>query len=270
MEMESQKLFWATNLKFLRNRKKLGQEALAEQLGITRAKLNSHENGVSKNPPLEDLIKIADHFHLAVDTLLKVDLSKITELKLRELEAGSDVYLSGGRIRVLAITVNSANKENIEFVPVKAQAGYLAGYNDPEFIEKLDKYSFPHLPEDRTHRVFATKGDSMLIPENCLVITEHLSIEDWNTLKGTPCIVIMKSEQRPLFKMVSAKFETAPNLTLHSLNSTYPDQEVFAGDVMEVWKYHSHITDVLPSEENILHEILRTVKETNSDVKALA
>ena len=113
METTLQKLFWADNLKFLRNRKKISQDELAGNLGITRAKLNSHENGLSKNPPLEDLIKIADYFHIAVDTLLKVDLSKLGELKLRELESGNDLYISGGKIRVLSITVDQDNRENI-------------------------------------------------------------------------------------------------------------------------------------------------------------
>jgi len=266
--MKGQKLFWAENLRFLRNRKKISQDELAEKLEISRSKLNAHENGVSKNPPLEDLLKISEYFHVAVDTLLKIDLSKITELKLRELEAGNDIYMSGGRIRVLSITVNPANRENIEYVPLKAKAGYLAGYNDPEFIEQLPKFTLPHLPEKRTYRMFTTEGDSMLpIPENCLVITEY--VDDWNILKDTPCIVIMQSEQRFLFKMVSSLVEKNRTLLLHSLNPLYKDQEVFAGDVLEIWKYHSHITDVIPSSDNMMQQILNCVKEIHVDVKSL-
>jgi len=266
--MGKQNIFWAENIRFLRNRKKLSQEDLAKQLGISRVKLNAHENGVTKNPSLEDLTAIADHFHLAVDTLLKIDLSKITELKLRELEAGNDVYISGGRIRVLSITVNPENRENVEYVPIKAKAGYLKGYNDPEFIGQLPKFSLPHLPGNRTYRMFPTEGDSMFpIPENCLVIAEY--VEDWRSLKNTTCIVIMKNEQTFLFKMVTSKIETDKNLNLHSLNPAYKDQDVFAGDVLEIWKYHSHITDVLPSSETMLEGILRAVHEIKVDVKSL-
>ncbi len=258
MESRIQKLFWAENLKFLRSRKKQSQDDLANSLEITRAKLNSHENGLSKNPPLDDLIKIADYFHIAVDTLLKVNLSKIGEQKLRELESGNDTYISGNKIRVLSITVNPDNRENIEFVPKKAKAGYVAHYNDPEYIAELPRFSMPHLPQNKTYRMFPTEGDSMLpIPENCLVITEYVA--DWHTLKNTPCIVIMKSEQTFLFKMVSL-VASGQSLLLHSLNPEYKDKEVWVGDVLEVWKYNSHITDMIPAEEGIMNQVLNYVK----------
>jgi len=217
---------------------------------------------------LEDLIKFSEYFKISIDTLLKVDLAKLGELKLRELEAGNDVYISGGRIRVLSISVDSRNKENVEFVPLKAKAGYLNGYNDPEYIAQLPKFSMPQLPNNKTFRVFPTEGDSMLpIPENCLVITEYVA--DWNGLKDTPCIVIMRNEQSFLFKIVSSRIETNRTLLLHSLNPAYEDKEVFAGDVAEVWKYHSYITDVIPSSETMMQELLRTVNEIRIDVKTL-
>jgi len=265
--MEKQNLFWAENLKFLRARKKKSQDELAAALGITRAKLNAHENGLSKNPPLEDLIRIAEYFKIAVDTLLKVNLRKIGELKIRQLEAGNDTYISGGKIRVLSISVSPDNKENIEFVPIKAKAGYLAGYNDPEFIAQLPKFTLPHLPQNKTYRMFPTEGDSMLpIPENCLVIAEYMA--DWTLLKNTPGIVIMKNEQTFLFKVISLVPEHE-SLLLHSLNSEYKDKEVWVGDVVEVWKYHSHITDMIPAEDGMMNQILNNVKEIRFDVKSL-
>lgn len=266
--MTSQNFYWASNLKFLRNRKKISQEILSEKLDIARSKLAMMETGAVKNPPLEDLIKFSEYFKISIDTLLKVDLVKLGELKLRELEAGNDVYISGGRIRVLSISVDSRNKENIEFVPLKAKAGYLNGYNDPEYIAQLPKFSMPQLPNNKTFRVFPTEGDSMLpIPENCLVITEYVA--DWNGLKDTPCIVIMRNEQSFLFKIVSSRIEINRTLLLHSLNPAYEDKEVFAGDVAEVWKYHSYITDVIPSSETMMQELLRTVNEIRIDVKTL-
>ena len=265
--MEKQNLFWAENLKFLRNRKKKSQDELSAVLNITRAKLNAHENGLSKNPPLEDLIRIADYFRIAVDTLLKVNLSKIGELKLRELESGNDTYISGGKIRVLSISVSPDNKENIEFVPIKAKAGYLAGFNDPEFIAQLPRFSLPHLPENKTYRMFPTEGNSMLpIPENCLVIAEYVA--DWRFLKNTHSIVIMKNEQTFLFKVVTLVPERQ-SLLLHSLNPDYTDREVWVGDVLEVWRYHSHITDMIPSEDAMMNQILNYVKEIRFDVSNL-
>jgi transcriptional regulator with XRE-family HTH domain len=257
--------YWSSNLKLLRNRKEMSQGELALALEMSRSKIAHHESEKHTNPPLGDLMKFSEYFQINIDSLLKVDLSKLGELKLKELESADEVYMSGGKIRVLSITVTPSNKENVEFVPIKAKAGYLAGYNDPEFIGKLPKFSLPHLADKRTYRIFPTEGDSMLpIPENCFVISEYVA--DWNTLNDTPCIVIMRTEQRFLFKMVTRKNE---QISLHSLNPMYKDQQVFAGDVLEIWKYHSHITDIIPSEKAGLQEILRTVQEIRADVKHL-
>lgn len=264
--MKGQKVFLSENLQYLRKRKKISQIELGNTLEISRSKIAHYESGKSINPPLEDLLIFAEYYKLSIDTLLKIKLAVIGELKLRELEAGNDVYISGGRVRVLSITVNSNNKENIEFVPVKAKAGYLAGFNDLEYIAGLPKFTLPHLPENKTYRMFPTEGDSMLpIPENCLVITEYVA--DWSVLKKTRCIVVMKSEQTFLFKEVS--ITSNRTLLLHSLNPAYQDQEAFVGDILEVWKYHSHITDVIPSSEGIMQEILNRVNQIKVDVSLI-
>jgi transcriptional regulator with XRE-family HTH domain len=59
--MEKPKIFWATNIKFLRERKKMSQERLAEELGFTRVKLNALESAATKNPSIEDLITVATY-----------------------------------------------------------------------------------------------------------------------------------------------------------------------------------------------------------------
>lgn len=53
--------------------------------------------------------------------------------------------------------VDENNENLIEVVPVKATAGYLAGYDDPEYIEQLQKIKLPFLPTGK-HRAFPIKG----------------------------------------------------------------------------------------------------------------
>ena len=265
--MKPQNSYWASNLKFMRSRKKINQENLADKLEISRSKLVAHETGQTTNPPLEDLIKFSDFFKISIDSLVKVDLSKLSELKLRELEAGNDIYVSGNKIRVLAIATDQKNRENITFVPIKAKAGYMAGYSDTSFIETLPNFNLPHLSDKKTYRMFPTEGNSMLpIPENSLIITEYA--EDWTTLNDTPGIVILKNEQDFLFKNVTYIAEER-SLLLHSLNPEYADKIIFAGDVLEVWKYQSHITDVIPSEGGLIQQLINTVNEIKVDVKSL-
>ena len=257
--------FWASNLKYLRNRRKLSQEDFAAILGITRAKLNGHENGVTKNPVAEDLIRFSEYFKLSIDTLLKVDLSKLSEFKFRELEAGNDSYATGTNLRVLATTVNDDNEDNIELVPVKAKAGYTAGYGDPAYIGKLPVFNFPHLPKDRKYRMFPTTGDSMLpVPEGAFVIGEF--VEDWKNIKAnTPGIVITKNDGI-VFKMISA---TDNNLSLRSLNTLYPVYEVPMGQIIEVWRFRSLVCDTLPEAEMTMAQLANTLLELKADVKQL-
>jgi len=252
--------FWASNIKHLRNRKKLSQDELSEKLQISRSKLNAHENGQSKNPPVEDLVRFSEFFRISIDSLLKVDLSKLSELKLRELEAGNDVYMTGTQIRVLATTVNADNNENVEYVPVKAKAGYLAGYGDPEFIGQLPVFNLPHLPKDRKYRMFQTKGDSMYpIPENAEVIGEYIT--DWRDIKDdTPCIVITKNEGF-VFKLVSSRIAARNVLVLKSLNELYAPYEVDPAEVVELWRYKYHFTDQIPAPATPMEQVARDVQE---------
>ncbi len=260
--------FWATNIRHLRKRKRMSQEDLASELGMSRSKLNAHENGQTRNPPLEDLITMSTFFKISIDSLLKVDLQRLSELQLRELEAGNDVYMAGTRLRVLATTVDKENNENAELVPIKAKAGYTAGYSDPEFIAQLPSFSLPHLPYGPKYRMFPTTGDSMLpIPENAYVIGAFL--EDWRSLtRETACIVITKSEGI-VFKLVRFQADNRSFL-LRSLNPEYPPYEIAVEDVLEIWKFQNYLTDKIPEPEQSVQEMARSIGQIKNDIRALS
>lgn len=250
--------FLDINIKFLRKRKNITQEHLAKSLNVSRSKLNCIEIGQTKSPSIEDLLKFSDYFKITIDTLIKVDLSTLGELKLRELENGNDVYVKGGNLRVLSITVDSKNNENIEYVPVKAKAGYAANFSDPEYLEKLPKYSLPNIPKQGTYRIFPITGDSMLpIPDGSDITARF--VQDWSSLKAdTPCIVILNNQQDFVFKFV--RFQPDNSVTLRSLNPTYEPYEVAAGDILELWQFHSYSTKEIP-ESTDLSVILREIKK---------
>lgn len=259
MKESQPKIFFAENLKFLRKRKKISQEALSEILGMTRAKLAALESGFTKAPQPEDFIKFSQYYKISIDSLLQIDLAKLGAFKLKELEAGNDVYMTGSKIRVLAITVNKENKENMEYVPIKAKAGYMDGYADPEFISSLPRFTMPNLPRGQTFRMFPTKGDSMLpIPEGSDIVGEY--VQNWQELKPrTPCIVILKNAQDFVFKMVTVQDNS--QLLLESLNKSYHPYTVAASDVVEIWKFYSYQTRILPEPPTDLDEVKRLIEK---------
>src|SRR5437763_4356529 len=112
-------MYFNNNIKLLRARRNRTQDVVANELGISRSTLNSYENGSIKNPTLDALLSFSKYFKMSIDTLVKVDLSKLSQFQLTELEKGTDVYVTGSKLRVLATTVDSDNKENIEVVPLK-------------------------------------------------------------------------------------------------------------------------------------------------------
>ena len=107
------------NIRILRKRIKLTQDQFAAQLGIKRSLIGAYEEGRAE-PRLELLQKMAELFSISVDQLLTIDYSR--EWLYTEPERKSK--------DVLVVTVDQHQRDNIEFVPVKAAAGYMNGYAD--------------------------------------------------------------------------------------------------------------------------------------------
>ena len=66
--------FLATNLKILRKRSGLTQDAFGQLFNVTRENIASYERGIE--PKLSFLIRVSDHFQIKMDDIAKLDLSK--------------------------------------------------------------------------------------------------------------------------------------------------------------------------------------------------
>ncbi|MFD2744483.1 MULTISPECIES: helix-turn-helix domain-containing protein [Sphingobacterium] len=62
-------LYLSENIRYLRAKAGKSQRALAEQLGITRARYSKYEYGTAE-PPLEILLKISDYYHVTINVLI--------------------------------------------------------------------------------------------------------------------------------------------------------------------------------------------------------
>ena len=193
-------MYFAKNIKFLRRRRGRTQDDVAVALGLKRSTLSGYENRVAE-PGIEVLLAFSKYFGIAVDTILKIDLTSLTESQMGELERGFDAYLKGSSLRVLATTVNSENNENIELVPEKAKAGYMTGYADPEFIGELPVFNLPFLSPNRKYRTFQLKGDSMLpIPDGSWVTGEY--VQDWFNIVSGQAYIVFTMDDGIMFKII--------------------------------------------------------------------
>ena len=115
--MEKQATFFSINLKFLRNRRKVGQEILANALKLSRSKIAAFECGQTKNPGIEELISMSRYFNISIDFLLQEDLSKYSEYKLMEIETSME-YAKGKNLRIIVVSVDKKGTENLEYIPL--------------------------------------------------------------------------------------------------------------------------------------------------------
>lgn len=227
-------MFIHGNLKILRTRKGRSQQEVADALNITRSKIAGYETTI--NPSIDGLIQFSEYFNVSIDILVKIDLSKMSDYNLRQLERGSDSYVDGHKLRILATTIDRNNRELIEMVPIKAKASYLAGFADPEFISELPMLDLPMLDHNKKHRVFQIDGDSMLpILSGSYIVTEY--IENWNQAKDGEKYIVVTENDGVVFKLLYNKITENQSFLLCSTNPLYPPFEVNVNEIKEVWKY---------------------------------
>lgn len=222
------------NLKILRKRKGRTQQEVADALNLSRSTLAGYELQIQ--PDIQTLIKFSEYYNVTIDTMVKTDLSKLSESKLRALDNSWDMYIEGNKLRVLATTVDKDNNDNIEVVAQRAKAGYLSGYADPDFIKDLPRAYLPFLDRNRKYRVFQVDGDSMLpIRDKSWVVGEY--IDDWTNIKDGNLYIVLTENDGVVFKIAYNQIDKERKLLLCSSNPIYKPFGVPVEDVREVWKF---------------------------------
>lgn len=225
------------NLKFLRVKQGLTQKQLAEKLGLKQAAVGAYEEERS-TPPVASLVEMSKIFNVSLDNLVNKDLSQLPEKnwKTKPLTKGKEV---------LAITVDSNNKENVELVTQKASAGYLSGYQDPEYVKDLPKISLPVLPKNRTYRAFEIQGDSMLpIQPGSIIFGEY--VEDTSAIKNGKLYILVTVQDGIVFKRIFNFADQQGKLLLVSDNRAYEPYSVKTEEVLEIWAAKAFFSNQFP------------------------
>ena len=258
------------NLKLLRKRLKKSQEEVASELGLTRSSYSGYENNVAQ-PNLESLLLLSDYYKVSIDDLVRRDFEKFSESDWRKVDNGLQVDVKGSKLRVLTSMVNSENEDLVELVPIKASAGYTAGYADPDYLKVLPTFHLPFLSRDRKYRSFPVKGDSMPpVVEGSYVIGEF--VQNWATIRnGTPCVVITKDEGI-VFKVVHNLLDSEQSFQLCSTNPFYKPYLVHANDILEMWKFVNYISPELPDvrlDDNDLSKSIKSLQKEVHEIKTM-
>lgn len=224
---------FAKNLKALRKAKGWTQQELSDRMGIKRAALGAYEEGRSE-PRLANVLAMADLLGVSADAMMRgVDPQEAQENRT-----------SGQQLRVLTVPVNpETSEEHVAVVPVRAAAGYLAGYGDPDFVQMLPTFDLP-IPEVspyRTYRLFQIEGDSMLpIPSGSYILASFEP--DWNHSGGMRPYVVVTRNDGIVFKRIENRLDTdQKDFRMISDNPDYPPYSVHPDEISEVWRAQAYL-----------------------------
>lgn len=257
--------FIHTNLKFLRKQKGWTQEEMANELDIKRSLVGAYEEGRAK-PNYELLVQLGKLFTVSIDRLITTDL-RLTEKVPIFSEEQLQNDITGKNLRVLAITVDKKDNENIELVPVKAAAGYLNGFGDPTYIKELNRFRLPFLPAG-TYRAFEIKGDSMLpLQPGSVVVGEYT--DNWKNIKDGQTYIILSKHDGIVYKRVFNQIEANGTLILRSDNPSYPAYSIKIDEVLEIWRAVLHIGYLNKDSGLSFQNILSMMQELKKDVDEL-
>jgi transcriptional regulator with XRE-family HTH domain len=252
------------NLKFLRGQQGLTQKQLAEKLGLKQAAVGAYEEERS-TPPLSCLLDISKIFKVNIDLLVNHDLTRIPEKDWKGKPA------TKGK-EVLAITVDFNNKENVELVTQKASAGYLSGYQDPEFVKDLPKISLPVLPRNKTYRAFEIQGDSMLpVQPGSIIFGEY--VEDAASIKNGKLYILITINDGIVFKRVFNFADDEGKLLCVSDNRGYQPFAVATADILEIWSakafFSNQFPDVQQNNNGPADHLAHTILSLQEEIRKL-
>ena len=115
------------NIKVLRKKTGLSQEALASKIGMSKANVSSYERG-RVVPPLDIIIKLSKLFEVSIDDLVLKNLA-VEEAEGRSITADLDPLLS---------KVEPSDKEIIHLQRFKlAMYEKYIKENNPEWLKEL-------------------------------------------------------------------------------------------------------------------------------------
>lgn len=229
----------ASNLKFLRKTKGLTQQQFADEMKVKRSLIGSYEEDRA-DPKYELLHKMAEFFNLSIDEMIHDEIDEFWKPKSTT---------KGENLRILSITTDNQERENIELVPVKASAGYLNGFEDPQYISELPKFQLP-IPalKQGTFRAFELNGDSMLpLQHGTIIIAEY--VENWNDVKTNETYVIISKSEGLVYKRLGSKFKENKSIKLVSDNKIYEPYHINSDDILEIWKAKAYISTHLPEAD---------------------
>jgi len=248
----------ASNIRYLRKSKGLTQDELADKIGVNRAMIGSYEEGRAI-PKLQSLQTLSHYFGITLDALVLSDLVNIVD----------HADAKGSNLRVISTIVDRDNNELITLVPIKAAAGYLNGYADPDYVDMLPRFSLPfqEISKERTYRAFQISGNSMdPIPSGAYIISEY--VQDWHDISDGKTYILVTRDDGVVYKRVY--LHPSGEIWLKSDNPQYETYSVHLNRLLEVWKAVGYICTTIPESDAVsLSKLSSMMLEMKREIEGL-
>ena len=155
----------------------------------------------------------------------------------------------------------------IHFVPVKAAAGYLAGYADTEFIDELNTFTLPMLAGGN-YRAFEIIGDSMLpTPSGSVIVGEK--IHNLDDAKSSNAFIVISRNEGIVYKRIEKSNRNKSKVTLVSDNPSYQPYQVNSEDILELWQAQMVIAKVASQQRWDVNQLASLVSNLQEQVTVL-
>ena len=152
-------------------------------------------------------------------------------------------------------------------MPVKAAAGYLAGYGDPEFLDELNTFTLPMLAPGN-YRAFEIVGDSMLPTQSGSVIVGE-KVDNPDDVKSNQTYIVVSRSEGIVYKRVMKNNKLKNKLTLISDNTAYQPYNVNTEDVIELWKAQMIISKANMQQRWDVNQLANLVSNLQEQVSVM-
>jgi transcriptional regulator with XRE-family HTH domain len=236
-------------IKVLRLEKGLSQEEFGAPVDLSRSAVSQIESG-QMYPSLESIDKIVKYYSTSWDNIVGRAKSKKT------------AEMTVSPVRTLVTTVDKTGRDNIVLVPIKAQAGYLQGAQQPEYIEHLPTFWLPGLNHG-TYRAFEVSGYSMLADRTGffpgdIVVGEY--VERLEEIKDGFVYILVNNAQEVdniVLKRCLNYLDKGGVIICKSDNKDpqYPTFPLPVENIKEVWKFKIKLTRQAPEPSGLYERI---------------
>jgi transcriptional regulator with XRE-family HTH domain len=236
-------------IKALRLEKGLSQEEFGAPVDLSRSAVSQIESG-QMYPSLESIDKIVKYYSTSWDNLVG------------DAKGKKQAEMVVAPVRTLVTTVDKTGRDNIVLVPIKAQAGYLQGAQQPEYIEHLPTFWLPGLNHG-TYRAFEVSGYSMLADRTGffpgdIVVGEY--VEKLEDIRDGLVYILVNNAQEVdniVLKRCLNYLDKGGLIICKSDNKDpqYPTFPLPVENIKEVWKFKIKLTHQAPEPSGLYERI---------------